>query len=406
MKKSEVLNAWASILAGQKPSLSIEITRECPLRCPGCYAYEPEHLGEGAVNLRQLADYRGDDLVRRLLAIVDQERPIHLSLVGGDPLVRYRELEVLLPQLERRGIHVQLVTSAFRPLPKAWTNLSRLSLVVSIDGLQPEHDERRKPATYERILNSIRDSLVTIHCTVTGQIAGRPGYLEEFLRLWSARPEVKRIWVSLFTPQQGAEGPELISPAMRRLVLDELERLFPLYPKFQMNQAVIEELRHPPQSPEECIFARTTLSLSADLQTRIGPCQFGGKPDCTQCGCIASMGLAAVGHHRVLPGLTAGDLMLASERVGEGIGSGRVPHVRPSVPGFPVTQHQTGPRVRLSLRKAAWSSTTPPTSTGNPGYVGRKRRAKPATAKQHPCRDPPHSPPRHLQTAQHSPEAG
>ena len=32
MKKAEVLNAWASILAGRKPSLSIEITRECPLR--------------------------------------------------------------------------------------------------------------------------------------------------------------------------------------------------------------------------------------------------------------------------------------------------------------------------------------------------------------------------------------
>ena len=206
MKKSEVLNAWASILYGRKPSLSIEITRECPLRCPGCYAYEPEHLGAGGVNLRQLSDYKGDDLVRRLLAIVDREKPIHLSLVGGDPLVRYRELEVLLPQLEQRGVHVQLVTSAFRPLPKAWNDLSKLSLVVSIDGLQPEHDERRKPATYERILKSISDSFVTIHCTVTGQIAGRPGYFEEFLRFWSARPEVKRVWVSLFTPQQGAEG--------------------------------------------------------------------------------------------------------------------------------------------------------------------------------------------------------
>ena len=158
---------------------------------------------------------------------------------------------------------------------------------------------------------------MTIHCTVTGQIAGRPGYLEEFLRFWSDRPEVKRIWVSLFTPQQGAEGPEILTPAMRREVLDELERLFPLYPKFQMNRQMIEELRHPPQSPEECIFARTTTSLSADLETRIGPCQFGGTPDCTQCGCVASMALAAVGHHRVLPGLTAGDLMYASERVGE-----------------------------------------------------------------------------------------
>ncbi len=316
MKTSEVMHAWGSILAGQKPSLSIEITRECPLRCPGCYAYEPDHLGTGGATLRQLSDYKGDELVRRLLEIVDRERPIHLSIVGGDPLVRYRELDVLLPQLESRGVHVQLVTSAFRPLPKAWSELSKLSLVVSIDGLQPEHDERRKPATYERILNSIRESLVTVHCTVTGQIADRPGYMEEFLRFWSARPEVKRIWISLFTPQQGAEGPEIISPTMRRVLLDELERLFPLYPKFQMNRKMIEELRHPPQSPDECIFARTTKSLSADLVTRIGPCQFGGKPDCTQCGCVASVALAVVGHHQVLPGLTAGHLMYASERIG------------------------------------------------------------------------------------------
>jgi hypothetical protein len=320
MKKSEVLNAWTSILSGQKPSLSIEITRECPLRCPGCYAYEPEHLGTAGVSLRQLSDYKGDDLVRRMLAIVDRERPVHLSIVGGDPLVRYRELEILLPQLEQRGIHVQLVTSAFRELPKAWNDLSRLSLVVSIDGLQPEHDERRKPATYERILKTIEESRVTIHCTVTGQIAGRPGYLEEFLRFWSDRPQVKRIWISLFTPQQGAEGPEILTPAMRHQVLGELERLYPLFPKFQMNQQMIDELRNPPQSPDECIFARTTLSLSADLHTRIGPCQFGGTPDCKQCGCVASVALAAVGHHRLLPGLTAGDLMSVSERIGATVG--------------------------------------------------------------------------------------
>jgi MoaA/NifB/PqqE/SkfB family radical SAM enzyme len=316
MKKSEVLNAWASILTGRKPSLSIEITRECPLRCPGCYAYEPEHLGSGSPNLRQLTDYKGDELVRRLLHIVDREKPVHLSVVGGDPLVRYRELEKLLPELERRGIHVQLVTSAFRALPAEWSNLSHLSLVVSIDGLQPEHDERRKPATYERILSSIRESRVTVHCTVTGQIADRPGYMEEFLRFWSARPEVKRVWVSLFTPQQGAQGPEIIRPDVRHRLLDELERLAGLYPKFQMNAKMIAELRKPPQSPQDCIFARTTKTLSADLQTEIGPCQFGGNPDCTQCGCVASVALAVVGHHELVAGLTAGHLMQASERIG------------------------------------------------------------------------------------------
>ncbi len=316
MKKSEVLNAWASILAGRKPSLSIEITRECPLRCPGCYAYEPEHLGAGSPNLRQLSDFKGDDLVRRVLQVVEREKPVHLSIVGGDPLVRYRELEILLPELERRGIHVQLVTSAFRALPAAWSELAHLSLVVSIDGLQPEHDERRKPATYERILNSIKDSRVTIHCTVTGQIADRPGYMEEFLRFWSARPEVKRVWVSLFTPQMGAQGPEIITPEVRHRLLDELDRLSTQYPKFQMNHRMIEELRNPPQSPEDCIFARTTKTLSADLQTQIGPCQFGGTPDCSQCGCVASVALSMVGHHKLVAGLTAGHLMQASERIG------------------------------------------------------------------------------------------
>ena len=84
-----------------------------------------------------------------------------------------------------------------------WNDLSRLNIVVSVDGLQPEHDVRRKPATYDRILKNIAGSKVTIHCTVTGQMMERPGYIEEFVRFWSARKETKRIWFSLFTPQQG-----------------------------------------------------------------------------------------------------------------------------------------------------------------------------------------------------------
>src|ERR1700738_2779651 len=154
MKRNEVLRAWAGILKGHKPSLSIEITKECPLRCPGCYAFDAAHLG-GATQLRQLSDFKGVALVTRVLAVIDEHRPIHVSLVGGDPLVRYRELELLLPQIERRGVHTQVVTSAFRVVPAAWKKFKKLNVVVSIDGLQQEHDERRKPATYESILKNI-----------------------------------------------------------------------------------------------------------------------------------------------------------------------------------------------------------------------------------------------------------
>ncbi|WP_213807239.1 radical SAM protein [Granulicella sp. dw_53] len=320
MKSSEVMQAWKSILTGRRPSLSIEITRECPLRCPGCYAYDPAHLGgDGNVTLRQLSDYKNDELVRNVLHLVDIHQPLHVSIVGGDPLVRFRELEAILPELDRRGIYVQIVTSAFRPIPAHWADFKRLSVVVSIDGLQPEHDVRRAPATYERILKNLAQAKVTVHCTITGQIASRPGYLEEFLRFWTERPEVNKVWMSLFTPQIGAEGPELLTPAVRAAVIEELLRLRPLYPILDMHELAIREYMDPPKSPADCIFARTTHSVSADLKTVITPCQFGGQPDCSQCGCFASMGLAAVGHYKVAGGLTAGHLFKASDIVGQNV---------------------------------------------------------------------------------------
>lgn len=319
MKTSEVLHAWAGILAGRRPSLSIEITKECPLRCPGCYAFDDAHLGGGGTTLRQLSDYRDDALVQGVLRLVDKYKPLHVSLVGGDPLVRYRELEKIIPELDRRGIHTQIVTSAFRQIPKHWASLERLNLVVSIDGLQPEHDARRKPATYERILKNLEGARATIHCTITGQIADRPHYLEEFLRFWSARPEAKKVWMSIFTPQRGAEGPEILTPEVRAAVIAELLRLRPLYPILDMHESCIREFQNPPKSPQECIFARTTHTVSADLKTAITPCQFGGEPDCSQCGCIASMGLAAVGHHKVVGNVTAGSIFMVSDRIGTGI---------------------------------------------------------------------------------------
>jgi len=316
MKTSQVLQAWSSILAGRVPSLSIEITKECPLRCPGCYAFDAAHLGS-TIQLRQLSDFKGDELVTRVLALVDEHRPLHVSLVGGDPLVRYRELERILPEMERRGIHTQIVTSAFRIIPSEWARFRKLSVVVSIDGLQPEHDQRRKPATYERILKNIAGTRVAVHCTITSQIAERPGYLEEFLRFWSSRPETANVWFSIFTPQRGATDAEILSPSQRAAVIADLERLRRQYPILDMSEALIREIASPPKSPEECIFARTTATVSADLRTRITPCQFGGDPDCEQCGCIASMGLAAVGHHRVLGPLTAGRIFMASDSLGK-----------------------------------------------------------------------------------------
>ena len=225
-----IFSAWGRILAGYTPVLSIEITRECPLRCPGCYAYGDDHLG-GEVTLREVRDLKGQALVDGILALVDRHRPLHLSIVGGEPLVRYRELNILLPILAGRGIHVQLVTSAVREIPREWRGLSRLSVVVSIDGLQPEHDARRTPATYDRILKHIAGHEITVHCTVTRQQVNRAGYLEEFLRFWSAREETRKILMSLYTPQIGETSAERLSGSDRRHVVSDLMALRLRYPK-------------------------------------------------------------------------------------------------------------------------------------------------------------------------------
>jgi len=298
MKTDNVLRAWGSILQGRRPALSIEITRECPLRCPGCYAYEEGHLG-AAGPLRSLADYRGDALIEGVLKLVRTERPLHVSIVGGEPLVRFRELDVLLPRLSEMGIHVQLVTSAVRPIPAEWSGIRNLSLVVSIDGLQADHDRRRAPATYERILANIQGQQLTVHCTITRQMTARAGYFEEYLHFWSARPEIRRLWFSLFTPQLDATPEELLPTDVRLRVLTELAALRPAFPKLELPDSVLQGYRHPPATPAECLFALNTANYSADLQTRITPCQFGGTPDCSQCGCIASAGLNAVGAHRL-----------------------------------------------------------------------------------------------------------
>jgi organic radical activating enzyme len=313
-----IFAAWGRILSGRTPALSIEITRECPLRCPGCYAYGDDHLG-GEITLREVRDFKGQELVDKFMEVVDRHKPLHVSIVGGEPLVRYRELNAILPLLAARGIHSQVVTSAVREIPKHWRQIFRLSIVVSIDGLQPEHDERRKPATYDRILKHIEGQKITVHSTITRQQVNRDGYFDDFLRFWSARPEVEKIWYSLYTPQIGEVSDERLRPADRARVIGDLMALRLRYPKLALPKGLIEVYAEPPSSPDECVFAKTTKTISADLKTRITPCQYGGAPDCTQCGCIASAGLAAVARHELFGFIPVASIFNGSLKVGESV---------------------------------------------------------------------------------------
>lgn len=316
MKKLDVLRVWGRVLRGYTPFLSLEITKECPLHCPGCYAYSPDHLGP-LVTLRQLSDLHGDDLVSATVAVVRRLRPVHVSIVGGEPLVRYRELCELLPLLDRMGVEVQLVTSAVRRIPEEWSSIRSLHLVVSVDGLAAEHDRRRIPATYDRILQHIAGHRITVHCTVTRQMLARPGYLLDFCRFWSEQPEAAKIWFSIYTPQEGDDSAERLQPEDRETLFRELSAAA-RFPKVHLPRMVLDGYRHPPRSPGECTFAKVTTCLSANLETPITPCQLGGRPVCEECGCIASAGMHALASMKLDGLIPLSAILNASIRLGGG----------------------------------------------------------------------------------------
>jgi len=185
-----------------------------------------------------------------------------------------------------------------------------------VDGLPEHHDIRRKPATYEKILKNIAGREVNVHWVITRPMLERAGYLEEYVAFWSGREEVNRVWVSVYTPQIGEQSAEMLTIEDRETVARELPELAERYPKLLFNEGLARAFTKPPNSPDECVFAKMSANYSADLTSRVEPCVFGGTPDCSQCGCAASMGMHWVRGVNVVGGLKVGHFMGTSIKVG------------------------------------------------------------------------------------------
>jgi sulfatase maturation enzyme AslB (radical SAM superfamily) len=267
--------------------------------------------------LHDVADYRGDELVEKVLRLVDTYEPLHVSLVGGEPLMRHRELSRILPALSERKIFTMVVTSGVIPIPKEWTTLPNVVIAVSVDGLPKHHDERREPATYNKILRNIEGRRVNIHWTIVRSHAEEAGYMDEYVRFWNDRPEVHRIWCSVYTPQRGENTPEILTLEQREALTEVLPHLSATYLKFLAPEGFSKAFVNPPSSPQDCVFSQMSVNYTADLKTRVEPCVFGGDPDCSQCGCSATAALEWIGNMQVLGGLRVKHLVEGSVNIGK-----------------------------------------------------------------------------------------
>ena len=107
----------------------------------------------------------------------------------------------------------------------------------------------------------------------------------------AARPVALAMWMSLYTPQAGEQSAEMLNPAERRQVAQDLLAARQRNPKLLMNAGIVDAICNPPAAPSDCMFSRMSTNFTADLRTRVEPCIFGGNPDCSQCGCAISSGL-------------------------------------------------------------------------------------------------------------------
>jgi hypothetical protein len=189
-----------------------------------------------------------------------------------------------------------------------------------VDGLPEHHDERRKPATYERILRNISGRSVNVHWVITHPMLARHSYLEEYVAFWNARAEVDHIWVSLYTPQAGEVSRERLTREDREFVAEELPRIGKKYTKLLAPAGMMRAFVNPPESPAHCLFAKMSVNYSADLRTQVEPCVFGGKPDCSQCGCSISSALHWIQDVKVAGPVRIGHLARLSLKAGTAVG--------------------------------------------------------------------------------------
>jgi MoaA/NifB/PqqE/SkfB family radical SAM enzyme len=255
-------------------------------------------------------------LVEGVLGLVRKHKPLHVSLVGGEPMVRHRELSRILPELAKMEVFTLLVTSGVIAVPREWMSLPRVRVAISVDGLPEHHDIRRKPATYERILKNIEGCEVNIHWVITRPMMARAGYLEEYVKFWSEREETNRIWVSVYTPQIGEQSAEMLTAQNRAALARELPALAEQYPKLLFNEGLAKAFLYPPKNPDDCLFAKMSANYSADFETRVEPCVFGGTPDCSQCGCAASSGLHWIRGIKVAGPVKVGSFISSSVKIG------------------------------------------------------------------------------------------
>lgn len=133
--------------------LTFIVTRNCNLKCPFCYAWRNPPKNE--LNLEEIKDVFSSKILKNLISV---------GISGGEPFTRTDIVDVALAILERipnladlrfvtNGCLSEKIVSSIKKILEI-TN-SRISVKISIDGLESKHDGFRGKGTFSKAMTTL-----------------------------------------------------------------------------------------------------------------------------------------------------------------------------------------------------------------------------------------------------------
>lgn len=244
---------------------TFDLTAECPLRCRHCYFFS-EPQPDAALD---------DEEWHLRLAEVVKEEQLHTAFwVGGEPLLRPERLRRAAKLFARNAV----ATSGAVPIPP---DLG-MGLLVSLDGLEPEHDRLRGHGAFARALDHLAPlpaQSFVLNVTLTRETLGAIDQVPALVERTRAAGAV----VGFYTAAPGS--PLALIDAERELAVNRLLDLKRDHPDALLSPASALEFLRPGSGPgARCPYRGTDLAFDPLLRQR-RPCTFGASADCARCGC-------------------------------------------------------------------------------------------------------------------------
>ncbi|MEV7870538.1 radical SAM protein [Streptomyces sp. NPDC088124] len=200
--------------------VSMQLTYRCNLRCTHCYQWNDQGFFHDYSKEKQRTEL-DIDVVDRVLRATD-ERRAKVFMWGGEPLMhsKFGDIAALLARTPRTVVMCTNGLLVERNLPHLLSLGPGLNLLVSLDGLDTDHEALRGRGTFPRTIRNIKTLLdlqrsgeyqgeVSISCMVSNETVGK---MYEFME-WAEELGVNTVYFQF---------PWYISPP----VAESMDRLY------------------------------------------------------------------------------------------------------------------------------------------------------------------------------------